>query len=52
MYRPGCAAIVAKEEARKYGIDVMALQEVRWPGSGECRVAAEMGTILILKSKS
>ena len=40
MYRPGCTPIVAGE-ARRYGIDVLALQEVRGPGSGESTVAGE-----------
>ena len=40
MYRPGCTPIVAGE-ARRYRIDVLALQEVREPGSGESTMASE-----------
>lgn len=40
LYRPGQARRVI-EEARRYCIDVLALQEVRWPGSGESSVEGD-----------
>ena len=35
LYRPGQAKCVT-DEMKKYGIDVLAMQEVRWPNNGEC----------------
>ena len=43
LYRAGHAAVV-EEEAIRYGVEIMALQEVMWPQQGECTL--NRGTIL------
>ena len=37
LFRPGYAKSVT-EEMSKYNLDIMTMQEVRWPGSGECKI--------------
>ena len=43
LYKPGAAKILEKE-LNRYGIDIAALQEIRWPGLG--KVDQEKGHIL------
>ena len=43
LYRAGCARILERE-LLEYGIEIAALQEVRWPGTGKCDL--EKGAIM------
>ena len=43
LKRPGSTTELEKE-IQKYGIDIAALQEIRWPGTGDCEL--EKGVIL------
>ena len=44
LYRAGLGRNVV-EEMKKYKVDIAALQEVRWPGTGECNINGFKGTV-------